>query len=183
MATVTVRRLKPSDIETFRALRLEALRAEALRAEPDAYASTAADWEALSAAEWAERLEHPVLAIFRDGAAVGLMGLVRQASSRMAHRATLVMAYVRAGERGSGVAATLLDGVIAEAQALGVSQLELAVSADNLAAIRFYRRAGFVEVGRIPGGFRHPDGDVDEVLMALRLEGAESPAPVAGAGR
>ena len=42
-----IRCLQPGDEEVFRRIRLEAL-----RAEPAAYASTAADWEALPPEEW-----------------------------------------------------------------------------------------------------------------------------------
>jgi RimJ/RimL family protein N-acetyltransferase len=52
----------------------------------------------------------------------------------------------------------------------GIRQLELAVSAENPAAYRFYRREGFVEIGRIPGGFLHEGEEVDEIMMARRTE-------------
>ncbi|MBN9023403.1 MAG: GNAT family N-acetyltransferase [Rhizobiales bacterium] len=167
-----VRRLGPSDVDIFRSLRLEALAAELL-----AYASTVADWERLAVDEWRRRLENPVVAVFRDGEAVAMMGLVRQSSSRMAHRATLVMAYVRKSKRGQGYAGMLLGAVEGEARAIGVEQLELAASADNAAAVVFYRRMGFTEMGRVPGGFRRPDGDADEILMVKRIGGAGNAAP------
>lgn len=47
--------------------------------------------------------------------------------------------------------------------------MELAVSADNSAAIRFYQRHGFVEVGRIPNGFLGHGTENDELIMVLRL--------------
>jgi RimJ/RimL family protein N-acetyltransferase len=49
--------------------------------------------------------------------------------------------------------------------------LELAVSAENPAAIRFYLREGFSEVGRIPGGFLHDGREIDDVMMVRRLLG------------
>jgi ribosomal protein S18 acetylase RimI-like enzyme len=176
VGAIAVRRLGPEDVELFRALRLEAL-----RADPDAYASTAADWEALDHAEWTRRLSNPVVVAFRDGLPVGMMGLVGHAASKMAHRATLVMAYVRAEDRRLGVARQLLAGVIAEARAMGFTQVELAVSADNEAARRFYRAAGFTHVGRIPVGFRQGPGRMsDEILMAYPIARAAEAAPAGG---
>jgi ribosomal protein S18 acetylase RimI-like enzyme len=41
----------------------------------------------------------------------------------------------------------------------------------NAGAIRLWRRAGFAEVGRLPGVFLHPDkGYVDALVMHKSLE-------------
>ncbi len=161
----TIRLLGPDDVDTFRRIRLEAL-----RAEPRAFASSAADWEALPDAEWRRRLEtNPVLVAFRDGKPVGIMGLLRQVPSRMAHRATIVMVYVSEKARGAGIAAQLLDAVTAHARQLGIRQLELAVSAENPRARRFYEREGFAQIGRIPAGFVHEGDEIDEITMARRI--------------
>jgi ribosomal protein S18 acetylase RimI-like enzyme len=87
----------------------------------------------------------------------------------MAHRATIIMVYVRKNLRGTGLARTLLGTVADYARDIGILQLELAVSAENPAAIRFYLREGFSEVGRIPGGFRHDGREIDDVMMVRRL--------------
>ncbi|KQU96071.1 GCN5 family acetyltransferase [Ensifer sp. Root31] len=44
------------------------------------------------------------------------------------------------------------------------------MGAHNAAAIRFYERHGFVRVGRIPIGLLGHDTEIDELIMALRLE-------------
>jgi len=76
---------------------------------------------------------------------------------------------VRERERGRGLGAALLHALTAHARALGVRQLELAASAENPAAVRFYRRAGFVEIGRVPGGFVHEGREIDEIMMVRRI--------------
>jgi ribosomal protein S18 acetylase RimI-like enzyme len=48
-------------------------------------------------------------------------------------------------------------------------QIELSVSVENAAAIRFYRREGFVEIGCSPGGFLHEGREIDDLLMAKRV--------------
>lgn len=162
--SVTIRRLRDGDVAVFRLIRMEAL-----RQEPSAFASTAADWEALADEEWRRRLRAPVFVAFRGGQPVGIMGLMRQGASKMAHRATIVMVYVRQELRGTGVAARLLDALVAHAGEQSIRQLELAVSVENPAGIRFYQRHGFVEYGTVPGGFLHEGREVDEVLMARRI--------------
>jgi ribosomal protein S18 acetylase RimI-like enzyme len=88
----------------------------------------------------------------------------------MAHRATLIMVYVRRCERGGGCAKSLLDATVGYARGNRIRQLELAVSAENMAAIRFYEREGFHEAGRIPGGFVHDNREIDDVIMVRRIE-------------
>lgn len=162
-----IRLLSPDDLDIFRPMRLEAL-----SNEPAAFASSVADWESLPDEEWRRRLtDTAVFAAFRDGEPVGIMGLMRQRPSKMAHRATIVMVYLRPAARGGGTAAKLLDALVGHARALGIRQLELSVSALNPAAIRFYEREGFVEIGRIPGGFLHDGVEIDDILMVRRIAG------------
>jgi GNAT superfamily N-acetyltransferase len=160
-----IRLLGPDDVATFRRIRLEAL-----RTEPTSFASSAEDWENLSDDEWRRRLVgDPVFVAFRDDVPVGIMGLMCQRASKMAHRATLIMVYVRRETRGTGLAKRLLETVKDYARSAGIRQLELAVSSENSVAIRFYSREGFTEVGRIPGGILHDDREIDDVLMAKRI--------------
>lgn len=166
MGETSIRRLTEEDVDIFRAMRLEAL-----RIEPAAYASTAADWEKLSADEWRARMiPNNVFAAFWNGAPVGIMGLVRQGSSKMAHRATLIMVYVRAEARGTGIARTLLETVKSFAADNGIRQIELAVSAENTVAVSFYKRAGFSQIGRVPGGILHEGREIDDIMMACRVD-------------
>jgi RimJ/RimL family protein N-acetyltransferase len=162
-----IRLLAPDDVGVFKPVRLEAL-----RAEPGNFASSAADWENLPDEEWRRRLAaHPTFVAFVKGEPVGIIGLMRQQASKMSHRATLIMVYLRASERGKGIAGAMLNRVVEHARAEGVLQLELVVSSENPAAIRFYSREGFSEVGRIPGGFLHEGRLIDDVMMAKRIDG------------
>jgi RimJ/RimL family protein N-acetyltransferase len=163
-SSLEVRRTQADQVDAFRRIRLEAL-----RSEPSFYASSYEDWVSLSVDEWKQRLHDPVFVAFRDDEPVGITGLLRQRASKMAHRATIIMVYVRKNLRGTGLARTLLGTVADYARDIGILQLELAVSAENPAAIRFYLREGFSEVGRIPGGFRHDGREIDDVMMVRRL--------------
>lgn len=162
---MTLKLLDPDDFEIFKRIRLEAL-----RAAPEAFASSAAEWENLPGEEWRRRLmNNPVVVSFRGGEPAGIMGLMRQQASKMVHRATVVMVYLRDSERGGEYAVGMLNLLLDHARALGIRQVELAVSAENLAAMRFYQREGFHEIGCIPAGFLHEGREIDEIVMARRL--------------
>jgi len=159
-----IRRIEADDADAFRRIRLEAL-----SAEPDVFASSYEDSAALTLEEWRQRVNKPIFIAFRNGDPVGIVGLIPQNGSKLAHRASIVMVYVRQTARGTGVAERLLDAAVAYARDTGVWLLELAVTAENPAALRFYQRQGFVEVGRIPGGFLVEGREVDDIVMVRRL--------------
>ncbi|PWK68162.1 GNAT family acetyltransferase [Aminobacter sp. AP02] len=162
---MTLKLLAPEDYEAFKRIRLEAL-----RMTPEAFPSSEKDWAALPDEEWRRRLtNNAVVVSFRGEEPVGIMGLMPQQAAKMAHRATIVMVYLRANERGGGRAVAMLDLLLEHARTLGVRQVELAVSAENPAAKRFYLREGFQEIGRIPGGLIHEGREIDEIMMARRL--------------
>ncbi len=128
-----IRRLPVEDVDVFRRIRLEAL-----SHEPFSFASVFSDWAHLSDHEWCQHLDQPVFVALLSGQPVGMMGLRFERARKMAHRARLVSVYVRKGVRGTGIATDLLHGVTEHARNRGVLQLELAVSAENSAAIHFY---------------------------------------------
>jgi RimJ/RimL family protein N-acetyltransferase len=165
IAPPPIRRLTAEDAEAFRALRREAL----LQA-PAAFASTAEDLEKLSDEAIRKLLTDLALfAAFRGKEPVGMMGLMRFNTSKMAHRANLVMVYLRTPERGRGVAGALLAAVTAHARDGGFRQIELAVTAENAPALALYRREGFAEIGYMPAGFLHEGREIDEILMMRRV--------------
>lgn len=163
---ITIRRISAPDVDAFRRIRLEAL-----RCEPASYASTHDEWASLPVEAWQQRLNDPVFVAFQNDEPVGLIGLLREAPARSAHRATIVMVYVRRSLRGRGIAKDLLDTLESFARGIGITQLELTVSAENPVATAFYLREGFVEVGRIPDWFIFEDRGIDDLLMVRRLVG------------
>jgi ribosomal protein S18 acetylase RimI-like enzyme len=161
----TIRMLGADDVEAFRRIRLEAL-----HAEPSAYASNAEDWEGLSKDEWSRRLlDARVFVAFQQDDPVAIMGMIRQPASKMSHRATVVMVYVRETMRGTSLATRVLDQLVTHAWDSGIRQLELAVNVENAAAKKFYGRAGFVEAGLIPGALLHDGREIDEFIMVRRI--------------
>jgi len=76
--------------------------------------------------------------------------------------------YVAASHHGRGLAQRLMDEVVDRARRRGARTLWLGVWERNLRAQKFYRKCGFVEVGRhtfVLGRDRQTD-----LLMALRIQ-------------
>jgi len=80
--------------------------------------------------------------------------------------AELISIAVEPGHRRSGIGEAMLLHTIAALRARGATKLELMVSVENPAAIRFYRRHGFRRTGIVA---RYYDGGVDGMQMRKRL--------------
>lgn len=165
---IAIKRATAAELGAFKQIRLEALRLEG-----ENFGSAYEELAGLSDAEWLRLLEIPVFLAFRNDEPVGISGLLRERGIKTQHRALVIMVYLREDVRGSGLAKRLLDTVVGQASRDGIRQLELHVRAANAAAIRFYEREGFVEIGRIPAATIFEGREVDEILMFRRLEGAD----------
>jgi ribosomal protein S18 acetylase RimI-like enzyme len=141
-----IRRLEPSDVDAFRAVRLDAL-----RLHPEAFGAAYEDESALDREQFVERLSTPGLIRFgafdERGAMVGLIGLVMGSGAKQRHKAFLFSMYVDAAHRGTGLAQQLVETVIATAREASAVVLQLTVAADNAPAQRLYRRMGFTTYG------------------------------------
>lgn len=68
-----------------------------------------------------------------------------------------------------GIGTALLDACIECAKEAGYEQLELSAVAENTSAVSLYEKAGFVEYGRNPKGFKSRLTGLQEVVY-MRLE-------------
>lgn len=69
--------------------------------------------------------------------------------------------------RGEGIGKILMELVISESvkKIDNLKIITLEVFGDNPIAQSLYQKMGFVEFGRLPGGIKHLDNFVDEILM------------------
>ena len=106
----------------------------------------------------------------RDDAVVGSYHLGPNHSGPGAHIAN-VSYMVDGSARGGGVGRAMVEHSIARAAETGYRGIQFnAVAATNVYAVALYERLGFSVIGRIPGGFRHPDqGYVDLLIMYRSL--------------
>ena len=139
-----------------------------LRSYPDEGSSTPEEEGAYLQEQTESAREIEILAVV-DGAVVGSAGIEAVgSSSKTCHRAEFGVGIDRAFW-GLGIGRALMDACIACARKAGYEQLELDVVADNERAVAMYRRAGFVEYGRNPRGFKTREGRYQE-LVYMRLE-------------
>jgi ribosomal protein S18 acetylase RimI-like enzyme len=102
-----------------------------------------------------------------DGMVVGTVMLKRNAHPLYAHRAELYDVVVRGDYQRRGIARRLIAACRARAASMGVEILEIGVRGGTPAE-EVYRRLGFIEYARLPGGIREPWGD-DNVFDEIRF--------------
>ena len=85
---------------------------------------------------------------------VGFCGYRPQHLKRTRHRGEIGPFFVTRRYQGSGAAAVMMAGVIEEARANGLAQLELFVDTENSRAIAFYERFGFERIATHSDGVR-----------------------------
>ncbi len=105
-----------------------------------------------------------------DGIVIGSAGVECIGDKcKLRHRASFGIGIDKA-YWGLGIGIALTEACIESAKSAGYSQLELDVVADNIAALSLYKKAGFVEYGRNPRGFRSRlTGWQELVLMRMEL--------------
>ncbi len=167
---MSVRRLSPSDAEQFQALRLRGL-----QECPTAFASSYEEEVDTPLPVVAERLaprpDGALFGWFEGVTLVGVVGVQREGMAKLAHRAMVWGMYVAPEARRGGVGRHLVVHALEyAARDLGVRQVHLGVTTENVAALTLYRGVGF-EVYGTERGYLLIDGVLhDEHLMVLFVE-------------
>ncbi len=76
--------------------------------------------------------------------------------------------------RGAGLGGKLLDAALVGAALRGAVQAHLEVAIDNSAALRLYKRAGFVRAGLRRAYYARGDGRVDAIVLTAVLPPPQS---------
>jgi GNAT superfamily N-acetyltransferase len=95
--------------------------------------------------EMLEPLEHPQLVAFDGERLAGLLTYVVRGDE-------CEILTLHAASQWRGVGTALIEAVVAEAGRRGCSRLWLLTTNDNVDALRFYQRRGFVLARLVPGG-------------------------------
>lgn len=98
---------------------------------------------------------------------VGLLDLWKEGPDVMQHVMILGM-FVRAEYQGLGVGTLLMEAMKTLAKRLNLSRVILTVFEGNTPAEKLYRKAGFVECGKLPGWLQ--EGYISETFMVLKLD-------------
>lgn len=108
-----------------------------------------------------------------EGHAVGQAILMRSAHGLRAHRVEVAGLVVAQRYWRQGIARRLVEACRVRAAALGITLLEVGARGGEPAE-EVYRRLGFIEWGRLPGGLVEPWGErreYDEVRFYMAVEG------------
>jgi ribosomal protein S18 acetylase RimI-like enzyme len=169
VARMQVRRLIPSDAELYRALRLQGL-----RESPSSFSSS-----------YEEEIETPIEMIagflvpepsravfgaFGDGALVGMVGFGRETLRKTHHKGFMRSMYVTPAHRGRGAAKRLVGHALAFAASIGVRQVNLTVTAGNVAAMALYESQGFKTYGVEHGSLLVDGAFYDDIHMVRFLQ-------------
>ena len=109
---------------------------------------------------------HPQFVAVADATVVGWCDVIPMAREVYAHRGMLGMGLLPS-YRGRGCGTALINTTLAEARRQGFARIELAVHADNTAAIVLYRSAGFRTEGVLKCAARLDGLYKDLILMAI----------------
>ncbi|RVU85957.1 GNAT family N-acetyltransferase [Leucothrix sargassi] len=134
--------------EAYRDIRLASL-----QDAPEAYCSTYEREAAFTENEWKARLLPmgdtlhilPIMAKYKDLNA-GVASIV--IDKKTPNKATIYQMWVSPDCRGQGVGQALMRYMISWAKEQQLTQLELAVTTTNLAAISLYKSIGFIDFGK-----------------------------------
>jgi RimJ/RimL family protein N-acetyltransferase len=162
-----LRVLESSDVEAFTALRLTAL-----RECPTAFSSSYEEECDIPLARRAQRMApdrgNAIFGAFDGQNLVGTVGLHRESSRKLAHKALIWGVYVAPSFRQRGIGRMLLERALAHAASLpGLLRVTLGVNTENTAAIALYESLGFETFG-LERGFLLVDGVLHDELHMVR---------------
>ena len=172
MADVETRVLTEGDAAAYWNLRLEAL-----EQEPESFVESAEEHRATPIELAAARLREAddasfVLGAFLSGELVGMAGFFRERHLKARHKGKIWGVYVRVNHRRQGIGRALFSALLEKVRTLpGLEQVDLTVSARQVAAKTLYRSLGFETFGVEPAALKIGDQYFDEEHMVLRLSG------------
>lgn len=164
LAVIEIRRARAADWQALRDIRLAAL-----AADPDAFGSTLERELGFGEAEWRDRTGTSANFLAVDaGRPVAIAAGYLDPECCAPDERLLVSMWVEPASRGRGVAAQLVDAVLAWALADGAQALKLQVTVGNDRARRLYERLGFRATGALVPMQREPR--ILEQWMVRRLD-------------
>ena len=170
-----IRRLRVEDAAILKPFRLQSL-----RDQPDAYHSTAEEWD-IPLDQFARMIEeNPTFCAFTaNGRMVGLaiLGITARPRIQVRHKCEIWSVYVDPAVRGQGIARRLMEACIAEARRLGFEAVVLTASTHLNHVVKLYESLGFTIYGTERGMVKLTDGRyIDDHLMELWLDQPSRPS-------
>jgi ribosomal protein S18 acetylase RimI-like enzyme len=140
---IEIRKLPADRWRDYRDLRLEAL-----KREPSAYGGSFEESKRYKEEVWRKRIRSVLFAL-SDDRPVGMIVYAFDQGLKSRHIAEIYSFYVRPDHRGEGVGTRLLERALSLIRRnKRIIKVELAVNPEQRAAVKLYRKAGFVVTGR-----------------------------------
>jgi ribosomal protein S18 acetylase RimI-like enzyme len=165
---LTIRQLKAEDAAALKPVRLQSL-----RDQPDAYHSTAAEWDIPLEHYQSLIRDNPVFAATdATGAIFGIaiLGITGRTKAQLRHKCEIWSVYTDPSMRGRGIARALMEACIAEARQRGYEAIILTAATHLTHVVKLYQNLGFVIFGTERGEVKMADGrSIDNHSMELVL--------------
>lgn len=146
------------------------IRLEALKKSPDSFLSSFEEENKTPDDMWAKQLENSLkFGYFANDEIVGCCSLSLEKATKISHTATLSQMYVKDNNRGSGIGLALVNFVKDYAKTNQVKHLYLGCNAENLGAVRLYKKCGFKVYGTRPDYTKIGDKFYDDLIMMCEL--------------
>ena len=121
---------------------------EALKSDPPAFGSAFEEETVFTEDEWKRRIQNTLFAM-SDGAPIGMIACLFNDRPKTKRIADIVGFYVSASHRGQGVGTKMLERALSVIRSKKrIVKVKPAVNPEQRAAVRLYRRTGFVVTGR-----------------------------------
>jgi ribosomal protein S18 acetylase RimI-like enzyme len=140
---VEIRRIPADRWRDYRDLRLEALKSDS-----PAFGSSFEEEEMFTEDDWKRRIQNALFAMSGD-TLIGMVVYAFNGRSKTRHIAEIFGVYVSTNHRGEGVGTRMLEHALSQIRKnRRIVKVKLAVNPEQRAAVKLYKKAGFVVVGR-----------------------------------
>jgi GNAT superfamily N-acetyltransferase len=167
--SIVVRAATISDIDEFRALRLDGI-----QDSPIAFPADYTVYINHPVSFWEDRLtSDEIRTIFfaeHENRLIGMTGIYRGELPKTRHSATIWGVFVRPEWRGLRIAESLIEACIGWAKSHEVKIVKLGVTAASTSAVRCYQRCGFILYGTEPREIFYEGQYYDGYLMYRSLD-------------
>ncbi len=160
-----IKKLNKNDWQEWKEIRLEAL-----KKSPDSFLSSFEEENKNPDNIWIEQLESSIkFGYFINDKIVGCCGLLIEKAAKISHTATLIRMYVKDEVRGGGVGLALVNFIKDYAKKNHIKHLYLGCNAENLGAVKLYKKCGFKIYGTRPDYTKVGNKFYDDLIMMCEL--------------
>jgi ribosomal protein S18 acetylase RimI-like enzyme len=175
----SIRQLDRKDREGYFRLRLRGL-----EEYPQAFATSAEEWQSASAEKidalllLSEENKEPILGAFNSSAEmVGSVCLIPETREAVRHKASLSALYVEPDWQQKGIGRQFVAETLTLARERpDLLLVRLVVDSENIVGLRLFERAGFFLYGREPQARRVRDNYYDQSYMLCFLHNLKHPS-------